>query len=141
MSNKNSKPIAELLDAISANLSDIEILSALVQSDISLSITSERIQRGMTQAEFAEFMGVQQSQVSKWENGDYNFTIKKLAEIATKLDLSLSCKLVKRHPIRKNYSRCDNVIEFSHYSQNNAADWCTSGYIPKDIDVELEREM
>ena len=42
------------------------------------------------QIEFAEYMGVTQGMVSKWESREYNFTIKSLNEICEKLDLELS---------------------------------------------------
>ncbi|CBK75268.1 Helix-turn-helix [Butyrivibrio fibrisolvens 16/4] len=41
----------------------------------------------MTQKEFADFMGVTQGMVSKWESREYNFTIKSLNEICAKLGL------------------------------------------------------
>ena len=44
----------------------------------------------MTQKEFADYMGVTQGMVSKWESREYNFTIKSLNEICQKLGLSLS---------------------------------------------------
>lgn len=48
----------------------------------------------MTQKEFADHMCVSQGMVSKWESGDYNFTIRTLADIAEKLDMDLTVKLV-----------------------------------------------
>lgn len=44
----------------------------------------------MTQEQFAEYMGVTQSMVSKWESREYNFTIRSLNEIYHKLGLSIS---------------------------------------------------
>ena len=41
----------------------------------------------MTQAAFAEFMGVTQVMVSKWESGEYNFTVKTLSEISAKINM------------------------------------------------------
>lgn len=51
---------------------------------------------GMTQMEFAKFMGVTQGMVSKWESRDYNFTIRSLNEICQKLDLTLTVNIEKR---------------------------------------------
>lgn len=48
-------------------------------------IECARIELGKSQEEFADLMGVTQGMVSRWENGEYNFTIKKLSEIAVKL--------------------------------------------------------
>ena len=50
---------------------------------------------GLTQQEFAEYMGVTQGMVSKWESREYNFTIKTLNEICRKIDLELSVSLEK----------------------------------------------
>lgn len=77
----------DLLKLLTENISDSDLLAAYKLSEISMAITRERISRNMNQQEFAEFMGVSQGMVSKWENGDYNFTIEKLAEIASKLDI------------------------------------------------------
>ena len=56
---------------------------------ISAAIELWRADHNMTQAAFAEFMGVTQAMVSKWESGEYNFTVKVLAEISTKLEMPL----------------------------------------------------
>ncbi len=56
----------------------------------------------MTQKEFAEFMGVTQGMVSKWESREYNFTIKSLNEICEKLGLDCSVE-VKRVNDRSGY--------------------------------------
>jgi transcriptional regulator with XRE-family HTH domain len=50
---------------------------------------------GMTQKEFADYMGVTQGMVSKWESREYNFTIKSLNEICQKLNLELYVSLDK----------------------------------------------
>ncbi len=54
---------------------------------ISAKILERRCEMGMNQKQFAEYMGVSQGMVSKWESGDYNFTIITLQEICEKLDL------------------------------------------------------
>lgn len=45
-----------------------------------------RLNHNMTQKDFAKFMGVSQVMVSKWESGEYNFSIKTLANIAHRLN-------------------------------------------------------
>lgn len=47
----------------------------------------------MTQKEFVEHIKVSQGMISKWESGDYNFSIKTLAEVAEKLDMELYINL------------------------------------------------
>lgn len=70
-------------------LSPSEITAADHLAHISAMIEMWRVDHGMTQKEFAEKMGVSQAMVSKWESGDYNFTIKTLAEISTNLQISM----------------------------------------------------
>lgn len=56
---------------------------------ISAAIEMWRTEHNMTQAAFAEFMGVTQVMVSKWESGEYNFTVKTLSGISTKINIPL----------------------------------------------------
>lgn len=48
----------------------------------------------MTQEEFAQYLGVSQGMVSRWENRDYNFTVKSLNDICQKLNLSLTIDML-----------------------------------------------
>lgn len=48
----------------------------------------------MTQEEFAQYLGVSQGMVSRWENRDYNFTVKSLNDICRKLNLSLTIDML-----------------------------------------------
>ncbi len=55
--------------------------------DISTTIFLKRKEMNMSQKEFADLLGVSQVMVSKYEGGDYNFTIEKLCDVAEKLNL------------------------------------------------------
>lgn len=55
--------------------------------DISIAIKQNRIARNMNQEQFAAFCGVSQAMVSKWESGDYNFSIVSWGELANKLGI------------------------------------------------------
>lgn len=57
---------------------------------ISSEIEMWRIEHNMTQRDFAKFMGVSQVMVSKWESGEYNFSIKTLANLANRLNCSFN---------------------------------------------------
>lgn len=61
---------------------------------VSANILKQRIQSGKTQKEFAKYMGVTQGMVSKWESGNYNFTIKSIADIFEKLDMEFKFEVV-----------------------------------------------
>ena len=75
---------------LTEGLSDTEVKTIVELAKISARIERCRIEKGMTQAEFAAYMGVSQGMVSKWESREYNFTIRTLNEICQKLNLELS---------------------------------------------------
>lgn len=91
----NTKGISDLLDALTANLSDREIAKAIIKSDLSATITCARVAANLSQAELARSIGKSQSTISKWEAGDTNFTIDMLVDIAADLNLDLTIKLNK----------------------------------------------
>lgn len=107
MNKEFCKDINDLLALFENSLSPAEILSAKLMGQISSSITKERLKLHMNQHSFANHIGVTQSQVSRWEQGDYNFTIKKIAEVATALNLDVnitmmdieSSKLIHKEPL------------------------------------------
>lgn len=80
---------------ISEGFSEAEIKTMVELAKISARIERCRIGMGMTQQEFAEYMGVTQGMVSRWESREYNFTIKTLNEICQKIGLELSVSLEK----------------------------------------------
>ena len=81
--------INDLVDVMSQTLSSGDVVAAKQLAKISAIITSNRIERGMSQKQFADFAGVSQGMVSKWESGDYNFTVETLSKICEKLNLHL----------------------------------------------------
>ncbi len=114
MNNNAIRPISDLLSALSEGLDAADILSSKLESQISLALMNERIYRRMTQSEFAELLGVKQSQISKWEAEDYNFTIEKLAEIATALNLKLNISIEKDEPLCSNDEKSCIWLQFPH---------------------------
>ena len=91
---------AKKTDWLTEGLSEAEIKTTVELAKISARIERCRLDMGMTQKEFADYMGVTQGMVSKWESRDYNFTIKALNEICEKVDLELSVSMEK--PIAKS---------------------------------------
>lgn len=69
-----------------------------IMVSISIEIRKARKERGMTQKEFADFMGVKQAMVSKWESGHYNFTMETIVKIYDKLDLPLNFETAPEQP-------------------------------------------
>lgn len=74
---------------ISEGFSETEVRTMVELAKISVRIERCRIEMGMTQQEFAEYMGVSQEMVSKWESREYHFTTDILNEICHKLNLDV----------------------------------------------------
>lgn len=87
---------------VSEGLSDSEVKTIVELAKISARIERCRLEMGMTQKEFAEYMGVTQGMISKWESREYNFSIKTLNDICQKIDLELSVCL-ERTCAKSNY--------------------------------------
>ena len=83
------------------DLSEAEVKTVVELAKISATIERRRLEMGMTQKQFADYMGVTQSMVSKWESREYNFTIKSLNDICQKLNLELSVGLDKKGSPKK----------------------------------------
>ena len=90
---KKGTSISVLLEAMTESLSVEEIIASAVKADVANQITEWRVAHNMSQQEMADYCEVQQNTISKWENGDLNFTIEEMAEIACKLDLVLEVSL------------------------------------------------
>lgn len=92
---------------IADGLTETEVKSIIELSRISAQIEKSRLELGMTQKEFADYMGVTQGMVSKWESREYNFTIKSLNEICHKLGMTVEVNVEKI-----NVAREYNVIKW-----------------------------
>lgn len=105
----------DLITAIGTSLTYSDILASEVLAKISTAIIKARIERGMTQKEFASLLGVSQSMVSKWESENYNFSIEALANICEKLDWDLTVDMRPR-----------SSSNFSHLRQSAFKTWKTN---------------
>ena len=81
--DSKGKPTSWVVDG----LSKTDLKSTVELAMNFATIERKRLDKGMTQKEFATFMGVTQGMVSKWESRDYNFTIWSLNEICEKWNL------------------------------------------------------
>lgn len=86
--------VKKLIAFFTENLTEEDAAFILMSSDISIAIATKRVDMGMTQKEFSEYMGVSQAMVSKWESGEANFTLKTLAQIAVKLGIEVRSPFV-----------------------------------------------
>lgn len=91
--------IYNLMDLLEENLSDAEINSSDILVKASAKISQCRLNLNMNQSEFAEFLGISQGLVSKWESSCYNFTIEKLCDIFDKLGYRISVHFFPKNSI------------------------------------------
>ncbi|MCD8124710.1 MAG: helix-turn-helix domain-containing protein [Lachnospiraceae bacterium] len=110
-----NKPVAQgiesLFDLFADSISSADVLSAKLMAQVSNAITRERLLRDMSQTEFAESISVTQSMVSRWECGDYNFSLRKIAEVASKLNLNVDID-IRENPAEKPQASCE-IINFT----------------------------
>ncbi|MBD5548187.1 MAG: helix-turn-helix transcriptional regulator [Lachnospiraceae bacterium] len=92
-SNLDPLGLKDLLELFEKDVTIADINASRILGNISASIVKKRVELHMTQKEFAAHMSVSQGMVSKWEGGDYNFSIKTLADIVEKLDMELTVNL------------------------------------------------
>lgn len=78
---------AESVNWLGDGLSELEIKQTKELAKISARIEMKRRELGLSQKQFAEKIGVSQGMISKWESGEYNFTINTLNDICEKLGL------------------------------------------------------
>lgn len=83
---------------VSDGICEAEVKTTVELAKISAKIERCRLDMGMTQKEFADYMGVTQGMVSKWESREYNFTIRSLNEVCEKLEISVSLNIEKPCP-------------------------------------------
>lgn len=121
-------PVSALFEAMAESMSAAEIVAAASKARIANQITEWRMSHNMNQAEFAKHCGVAQSTVSKWENGDFNFTIEKLAEIACCMDMELKISLAD-----ESESIPTNIASFQRHST-----WTADSNLKVDSSVTTE---
>lgn len=83
------KKRSDIFNMLFADLTDGDIKSTELKSEVSSAIHAKRIELGMSQSEFAKFMNVSQAMVSKWESHSYNFSLENIADIFTKLKIDI----------------------------------------------------
>ncbi|HEX2939182.1 MAG TPA: helix-turn-helix transcriptional regulator [Ruminiclostridium sp.] len=83
----NSLSAKEFIEKLVPNRPKHRKLKTKLLFDISSRILDYRLEKSMSQKSLAEFFGVTQGMISKWESCEYNFTIEQVCKIAEKLDL------------------------------------------------------
>lgn len=108
-----------------------EVKTTIQLAQISAKIERRRLELGMTQKEFADFMGVTQGMVSKWESREYNFTVKSLNEICHKVNLFLSLSMECPY-VKNDYSAIKWDKDRSNTKPNKAS-WIESLKLKEEI--------
>ena len=83
----------DLFNTICEQYSDEDMKVSLILAKISAKLSAKRLELQMNQKQFAKYLNVSQTMVSKWEKGDYNFTIDNLINIFGKLNMDLDIQL------------------------------------------------
>jgi len=96
MSIKEKIDMAKESAWLSDYLSQEESIIAKYIGQIASIIQRQRKEKGYTQQELANKLGVSQVMVSRWENGEENFTIATLAKISAALGIEWTNPLEKR---------------------------------------------
>ena len=100
------------VNKLADSLSRSTVIEIAIKNTIVHALISSRIEKSMNQSQFAKFMGVSQAMVSKWESGDYNFTVEAIARICDKHGLVASLELICEDDysamMRKNDTLWDN---------------------------------
>lgn len=127
-----------LFSALSDGLSAEEFQLSVLQGQIAAEIAMQRQKLGLSQKELAARLGVTQGLVSRWEKGETNFTLSKLVEIASALELKMQSPIVPSPPIP--YPIGNSNI----YRLNCTTGWSTNAYRPDPptaTSTETEQEL
>ena len=100
MNEKKMCGVEDLLSLFEESLNPEDVLTAKLMAQVSSAITNERLHLQMSQQEFAKYIGVPQSLISRWEHGDYNFSIRKISEIMAKLNFDVDFSIT---PLKDNF--------------------------------------
>lgn len=112
-------------DQIFKTITKADIEYSKIKFNISEAIISKRESLGMSQSQFAKYLGVSQPMVSKYENSEYNFSVEALVKLCDKLDLKLSIDIVDNNPYNQivvynpyiTKSKNNNIIYSKNYAK------------------------
>ena len=135
MNEQKKYTIDDLMSLFEDVISPADAIAAKLMAQVSSAITRERIKLRMTQTEFAKHIGVTQSQVSRWEHGDYNFSLEKIADIAAKLDLEVNFSAITMSAYKGLDMYSSNHFITAHTFIYKASDEKENNlsYVSKDI--------
>lgn len=98
----------EMYSLLANYISKSDIYAASVIAKVSAFIINYRNRTRMTQKEFANFMGVSQSMISKWESAEYNYSVESIAQIAEKLGYTFDVEFKPENEYLSNKHMMDD---------------------------------
>ena len=104
----NSSKLQELLDEVSP----LEMEQTKTKMKLAARIEDYMRAKGWNKSQFAEKVGKNPSEITKWLSGTQNFTVDVLTEIASTFDIELTA-LFGKHPIPVVY-RKEIVVNNTH---------------------------
>ena len=96
----NSSKLQELLDEVSP----LEMEQTKTKMKLAARIEDYMRAKGLNKSQFAEKVGKNPSEITKWLSGTQNFTVDVLTEIASTFDIELTA-LFGQHPIPVVYRK------------------------------------
>ncbi|MBK5247546.1 MAG: helix-turn-helix transcriptional regulator [Peptostreptococcaceae bacterium] len=116
------KPVklGDLLSGFADYLTISDVMAANALAKISGTIVKKRLDMNMNQKEFAVYMEVSQSMVSKWESENYNYSIESLAGICEKLNLKLEVEM------KSTLSKYEALLPTNNSCGATHKDWNTN---------------
>lgn len=115
---KNAKSVDLFSDMPEKTKKEIDL-----KGKIAAAILNKRYELNMNQTEFAKFLGISQGKVSKWENGEVNFTVDAFEEICRKLNLNCTFEINSLgsypSPVSKIWKAFStSQIDFAHIGES-----------------------
>ena len=147
MNEQKKYTIDDLMSLFEDVISPADAIAAKLMAQVSSAITRERIKLRMTQTEFAKHIGVTQSQVSRWEHGDYNFSLEKIADIAAKLDLEVNFSAITMSAYKgldkyssKHFTTASAIIYIGSDEKENNLSYVSKDIIPTPTHIKADAE-
>ena len=104
------------------SLPEHQLNTALICGAIAATIINKRHSLGLTQQEFAERYGVTQGMVSKWESANYNFTIARLSELMSKLEIPFDVLLEGKSATNQDLQKYNNNPQWHKWNYTPSYD-------------------
>ncbi|MDO4602368.1 MAG: helix-turn-helix transcriptional regulator [Eubacteriales bacterium] len=138
--NDSKYDIDSLLNLFEEYLEPSDVLLSKLMAQISTAITRERLKKHMNQSDFAKYINASQSLVSRWEQGDYNFSLKKIAEIASSLNLDVNISMYNAalHHVQNGIEYSPLVSTFKTSCSRKEAKYSTQSYVSFNLSQKQE---